>query len=141
MIQEKTYRVSLIQGDYFNKGAQSVTQFYQSLFEHFSILSWINQTNNIQIENQLDIKVDKNNFKIYVFKVEGKNKEQLLVEFEKNPEKGTIHFSFPDQYNQNNIENHLQELATDMTVSFSQKKEVSKLNRREGNTNGNGKIE
>ena len=40
-MKPSTYRIELIEGDFFAKGEENSQLFYDALFQNFSLLSWL----------------------------------------------------------------------------------------------------
>lgn len=45
-MKSEIYRISLVEGDYFHT---EKTQFFNSLFNHFSLLSWLSIASGVEI--------------------------------------------------------------------------------------------
>ena len=48
-METKTYRIELIEGDFFGIGDDNSQHFFDSLFNSFSLLSWLSSASQINI--------------------------------------------------------------------------------------------
>ena len=77
-MKAEIYRISLVEGDYFHT---EKTQFFNSLFKHFSLLSWLSIASGVEILEKENIESNGKMYKIYTYTLKHTGKENYLVEF------------------------------------------------------------
>jgi hypothetical protein len=124
MKKAQKYRLTLIEGDYFNSKRED---FLHSLFGHFSLLSWLSSASKVKVLDKERFYPQNKEVSVYTFTTLNSPNPSFLVEFDKDDMERTISFCpFADRQEMLKSVNAYS-LKTKLAVVFSIHQETSKL--------------